>query len=44
MSIETKLDQIIELLIRIDAKLSPTSEPETPVIEVIIHQSQPKRC
>ncbi len=39
MSIEEKLDQVIELLTRIDAKLSPKSEPETPVAELVI---QPK--
>jgi hypothetical protein len=36
MSIEAQLDQIIELLTRIDAKLSPASEPEMLVIEVVI--------
>jgi hypothetical protein len=35
-NIEDKLDQIIELLGRIDAKLSPTSEPEMPVTQVVI--------
>jgi hypothetical protein len=36
MSLENKLDQIIELLTRIDAKLSPNSKPEIPVTEVFI--------
>jgi hypothetical protein len=35
-NIENKLDQIIELLNRIDAKLSLTSEPEMPVAQVVI--------
>jgi hypothetical protein len=34
MSMEEKLDQIIALLTRIDAKLSPTPEPEKPIIPI----------
>lgn len=36
MPIEDKLDQIIALLTRIEAKLSPNREPATPVTEVVI--------
>ncbi|HWZ15441.1 MAG TPA: hypothetical protein VNW95_09405 [Mucilaginibacter sp.] len=36
MNIEAKLDQIIELLIRIEAKLSPQTEPKAPAVVPIV--------
>lgn len=36
MSLEAKLDQIIELLTRIETKLSPQSEPAAPAVKTTI--------